>query len=166
MQIATRFTFLLVVVATLATTPTVARAGPACSPRPRQQSPDRSTRVRAIIAALVPTVYVELGTTTDRQRERRSTLAAPDRPPPAPGRFQVESESEGRWEVGVMWDPVQLIRRSTDATEAPVPTLRREQLQLDGICPTVGAGGDASFEARLERAAARQKRRSLEQLLD
>ena len=166
MQTVTRFTYLLVFVATLVATPTAVRADPTCPPLPRHKPPDRSTRVRAVIAALVPTVYVELGTTTDRQRVRRSTLSAPDRPPPTHGRLQVESDAEGRWEVGIMWDPVQLIRRSTEVTEAPAPTLRREQLRLDGICPTVAGGGDASFEARLERVVARQKRRSLEQLLD
>jgi len=133
---------------------------------------DRLVHLRAVLSALVPAVYIDVQSTHLSKKRRRGGLSPPDRSRqsrPELGRWNIESERDTAWEIGLMWDPVRLVRRTREASRFRSRYLRDSPPRLDGVCPSSAGevdGNSDGFESRLDRAADRQKRRSLENLLD
>ncbi|MFB6351496.1 MAG: hypothetical protein ABEN55_05360 [Bradymonadaceae bacterium] len=143
--------------------------GRRCPTAPRPSATSRSAPVRAVISALVPTVYLKLKSTRLRQRDRRAGLSPPDQQTPDRGKWRIETNRDQRWEIGLLWNPVRLLRRTRDARRLRKTYRDRTRPRRQWICPALTGGApdsSSSFEERLERAVARQKRRSLENLLD
>lgn len=157
------------ILAILFASPAPGRSIPPCPEPPSASIDRRSIRIRALVSALIPSIYLKLNARAVRQKRRRARLAAPDRMQPTSDRWKTESSRDGDWEVGVVWNPLQIVRRARETARMRIRPLDRSTDRRVPVCPSRPGGGDAhrvSFEKRLERAAAEQKRRSLESRFD
>jgi hypothetical protein len=132
---------------------------------------DQSTRIRAMISMIVPSVYATWQAQGGRSIDTRRTeqrLSAPD---PVSRETSIQRSSEGSWEVGLTWNPVRIIERSRRIARLRRRRARRRPGPLPEFCrrqtlSSETSETDRSFGARLDRAISREKRDALEAILD
>lgn len=121
-----------------------------------------SLRTRAIISALMPTIYVDLRRQRQRDDDRRVArlgVAPPETARPGPGRIVLQNDRSARWELGAMWRPLAFVRRLDDLgsetveAESPPEMIRQACAAL-----REGSGsGDASLEEAIDRELAERR---------
>ena len=121
-----------------------------------------SLRNRAIISALMPTIYLDLRQRRQRDDDRRVArlgVAPAETARPGPGRLLLQEDRSTRWELGAMWRPLAFVRRLDDLgpttveSESPPEMVRQACAALrEG-----SDGGDASLEEAIDRELAERR---------
>ena len=143
-----------------------------CIPATDSYSHRSDAGARPLLSALVPTLYLRIYVRGDRDGDatRRQT-------PPAVAQSRslavsVDGSRLGRWEVGLMWNPGRLLRRTYRPTtprgreDAEAPERLRELCRRLRLQQASLLESESDFGERLDRELLRRELRALDRFYD